>query len=198
VKIDVKIDDAQLRRALDSFSKKQIVAASVRALNKSAVNVRTDAIGEVRKRRALKARTIREAFKIRRANRVKLQAEVAATGNPIPLRDYAARTTGAGVTVKVTNKGGRKLAVDNGRKGFQVASLGQHVFVRTGKFAAASRGKYAGKVREQIKKMYGPSIPTALTSEAVKSSLTRNAVKTVAKRLGEELRFELRRAGLGK
>lgn len=71
----------------------------------------------------------------------------------IPLRDFAARQGARGVKYRISKQGGRKLLPS----GFIVGSLGEHVFSRTGKFAVATKGRYAGLRREKIAKRKGPS-----------------------------------------
>lgn len=184
MQIDIRIDADQLRRAMAQLEYKGVQKATTRALNKAALNVRTEAVKEVRQRRALPAGTVRDAFRIKRASAVYQEAAVIASGRPIALREYGARTTRKGVTVKVMRSGGRKMVAHKGNKAFQLKRFGDHVYARQ------------GATRLPIKKLFGPSIPTALTSAAVMSSLERVGSAAVAKRLTEELNYELGKAGL--
>jgi hypothetical protein len=184
IKVTVKFDDAQLKAALKQFSQQGVTRAAVRALNKAATNVRAESVRIVRERRALPAKTIRDGFSIRRASPATLTSVVTATGRPVPLRDYQARATKKGVTARVVRTGPRKRISHKGNKAFLIKKLGDHVFAReTSK-------------RLPIKKLYGPSIPTALASEAISRAIETKAADSLSKRLQEELLYEMRRARL--
>lgn len=185
ISVDVRADFAMAKRHLHDLAQNRINAATVRALNKAAVNVRTEAVKVVRSVRALPARTVRDAFKIRKASKYKLISTVEATGRPIPLRDYGARRTARGATVKVTKGGARTRVQHKGNTAFIVEKIGGHVFARE------------GDKRLPIKKLYGPSVPTALTKQATMQALGTVGRRAFTARFTEEIRFEIRRAGLG-
>lgn len=71
----------------------------------------------------------------------------------ISLKEFGARQTKAGVSYKISKTRGRKSI----KSAFVVNSLGGHVFVREGAKVKASKGRYAGKMRQPIYKKYGPS-----------------------------------------
>lgn len=181
MKVSVTADLSQIKRAFYDLNRKGVKAATVRALNKAAVNMRTDAIKRVRDVRSLKARTIREAFSIFRANAARLVVDLVARGRPIPLREYAARPTLKGVTVKVMK--GRTLVSHAGNKAFEIIKFGKHVYARE------------SAKRLPIKKLYGPSIPTALTNEAAQAAILATGKRSFLARIKEELRYESRKAG---
>jgi hypothetical protein len=193
IAIDVRVDAKRITQALDKLSKVQVQTATVRALNKAAGNVQTEAIREVRKSRALLAKSVRQAFKIRKANKGNLVASVIATGRPIPLRDYRANQTKAGVTAMI-KPGKRTLWGVPGRRAFKVAKIGNHVFQRQDLYRDTKRGR----LEQPIKKQYGPNIPSALTKASVSRVMGRIAVAAFQKRFTEEMRFELRKAGLAR
>jgi hypothetical protein len=179
IDVRVKLDVADLKRQFAGLEK-ATTAAMVRSLNKTAVSVRAEAVKLIRGRRALKAKTIREAIAIRKATKALLIAEVIVSGRPIPLREYAARQTKRGVTVNVVGR--RQLVKPDGIPTFQIARFGNHVYVRE------------GKKRLPIRKLYGPSLPSALGQQAIEAALVRIATTTFRKRFREEMAFELRRA----
>ena len=157
---------------------KKARGAIARGLNKTAQNVSTSANRAIRQRRALPAKTVREAIKIRRATTQRLESALVVTGRPIALRDYQARQTKNGVTVAVT-PGKRKTVTHSGNKAFIVKKIGGHVFARE------SRSKLP------IKKLFGPSLPSTFVQEEVKKAWTATAVEAMPKRIAEEIRFEL-------
>lgn len=177
MKLDVRLDLTEVKRWATDVQKRKVPTAAARAINKTLTNVRTEASKQIRKERALSASTVKDALTIRRATKLLLFGEVIASGRPIPLKEYQARETRAGVTVKVT-PGKRKLVKHAGNKGFIVHKIGDHVFART------------GKERLPIKKLYGPSIPATFIKQRVLDVLDRVAGESWQKRFAEELRYE--------
>lgn len=176
---DVRGSTAAIIADLDRLQREKVPAATVRALNKAAIAVRAEAVRQVRGQRALSATVIRNAIGISKATKSNPTAIVAASGRPIPLREYAANQTRRGVTVRVTPAGGRKLIFVNGNHAFTIGRFGGHVYVRE------------GKKRLPIRKLYGPSIPTAMVKDAVMAALDKVGHEAWPKRFTEELRYEL-------
>lgn len=178
MKLDVRLDLKEVQKYLTDVQRKRVPRAASRAINKTLTNVRTEASKQIRQKRALKAGVVRQAMSIVRATVARLAGSLNASGRPIPLREYAARRTKKGVTVKVT-PGARKLVTHQGNKGFIVDRIGGHVFARE------------GKQRLPIKKLYGPSIPATFLKEKVVAAMHRVAGANWPKRFAEELRHEL-------
>lgn len=177
MRLNVKLDIEEVKRFATDVQRNRVPLAASRAINKVLGNVRTEASKQIRQERALSASTVRDALTIKRATKALLIGNVTASGRPIPLKEYQARRTKTGVTVKVS-PGGRKLVVFAGNKGFLVDKIGGHVFART------------GKQRLPIKKLYGPSIPSTFVKDKVIAALDRVANDSWAKRFAEELRYE--------
>ncbi|MCC7200903.1 MAG: phage tail protein [Gammaproteobacteria bacterium] len=173
VNLRITFDEAECRRGLQRLHRKVADVALVRALNKTATSVRAEAVRIIRRGRQVKAKTVREAIAVRRANKALMVAEVIVSGRPIPLRDYAARQIGRGVSVNVTGK--RKVVAG----AFQVQKIGNNVFIRQ------------GKKRLPIKKLYGPSLPSVFNADAIQKAVERMALDTLRKRFNEEVRYEL-------
>jgi hypothetical protein len=112
---------------------------------------------------------------VTRARRSSLTAAIVGSDKPIALKDYGARQTRAGVTVKVSEA--RKLVSHLGNRGFIAKKLGGHVFTRD------------TKERFPISKRYGPSISSAV-NDAVADALERVGNEALRKRFAEEVRFE--------
>ena len=182
--IKITVDTSGARKTL-AAAEVAVARARVSALNRVATTARAEAARLIAKRRGLKIGTVKEQILIRRASRALDKAEIVVHGKPISLRDYAARQTRKGVSVVVT-KGQRKRVKVAGNAAFQIQRLGQHVFVRT------------GKARLPIRKLFGPSLPSTFTQEAISSAVIRAAREAWPKRFAEAVAYELRRAGVKK
>ncbi len=107
LKVSVKADIADALKAFD-VAIEDAAKAIPRALNKTARTARAQAAREIRSAGyGMKVAAIKKAISIRKASRSELTAMLKANGRPIPLIQYGARQTKAGVTVAVLN--GRKL-----------------------------------------------------------------------------------------
>jgi hypothetical protein len=165
-----------VRGSMDSIiadlSRKQqqvIEPATIRALNKVASQVKTNAARQMRDAGYnLKVSDIKRSLTINRASSGNLNAKVIASGRPIPLIKYGARQVSSGVSVDVLN--GRKVIANafiatmpSGHKG---------VFVRIGKthkkVTKRGRAVWSGL---PIKELFGPSVPNGLANEAVQAAL---------------------------
>ncbi len=165
VKADISQALAKLDRVRDDVKEKAIV----RALNKTATQVKTQAAREIRDAGYnLKVAEIKRAIAIVRASPSYIQAIVKAIGKPIGLINYAARQVAKGVSVNV--KDGRKLiphafiaTMPSGHKGvFMRVGQGHKKLVRGGKVV------WHGL---PINELYGPSIPSAFINKTVQAAL---------------------------
>ena len=122
---------------------------------------------------------------------MKVASKATATGNPtstivqrktgaIPLRDFKARQTAAGVSYKISKRGKARGLVPSA---FIVKSIAGHVFKRVGAKRPSTKGRYKGKMRQKIVKLYGPS-PWFVT---VKNRLTKPVVKFAKSQLKKEI-----------
>lgn len=170
IKFDVRPDFRAMRRTLTDLQRKKLPQATARALNKTVMEVRTEARREIRKTRKLPVRVINASLKVRKAHKSRLVATITASGEPIPLRDYGATQRRKGVTVNVSGR--RKIVKD----AFIVDKIGRHVFKRV------------GHARLPIKKLYGPSLPTAFVTRAVTAAMTKKAAKAWPKNMSHQLR----------
>lgn len=75
--------------------------------------------------------------------------------------------------------------------GFFATGLHQnrHIFVRTGRMARAMRGRYAGKRREQIKALYGPSVVSFFRWKPRRERMAIVAVEMFEKELARVRKF---------
>lgn len=186
----VKIDTRDVQALMSSLPSKIVIPATVRALNKTAANVRTSASTAIRKRISLSAAVVRDGIVIRKATKDKLQSSLVISGKPIDLKNFKAKQTKRGVTVAI-KPGKRTLyrgtfiiseSAGPQRKGSRqnrVTKLGGNVFKRQ------------GKSRLSITKLVGPSLPTVFSTDEVSSQTLASAKEFLPKRLAEEIRFEL-------
>jgi hypothetical protein len=139
--------------------------AKVRALNKIAAQAKVAASKEIRAAGYnMKAAAIKQKIVIKRATSGSPEVIVRCSGRPIPLIQFSARETRAGVSVSVKN--GRKLI-----KGAFIATMPTGhtgVFIRVGKQHKKINGKWHGL---PIKELYGPSIPAAFGNQIVQTAL---------------------------
>lgn len=186
LKLDVRADVKGITAGLTRYVGEQQKAV-VRALNKTAMQARTEAVRSVRDEGyTIKASAIRRSFTIKKARAGQLVVMLTATGRPITLINYGARTTKSGVSVNVKN--GRKMlrhafiaTMQNGHKG---------VFERIGK--EHKKVKRNGKTIRSglpVKELFGPSIPQSLANDAVNKAIMAKIRQKFPQILKHELAF---------
>lgn len=119
--------------------------------------------------------SIKRAFKIRqrRDSGVVIRGRVR---KGIPLRDFGGKKTRGGVTFKIRRRGGGRRVL---RGGFQVRTIGSHIFTRE------------GRSRLPIRKRYGPDIVQMSDDRLTVVPRTRRAF---FERVGREIPLEEQRA----
>lgn len=156
---------------------RQVIAAEVRAINKTARGLRTQISKGVRKRVALKSSTIKESLSLDKARRrANPSARLSIKPKPISLKHYGARQIRKGVSVRVLKTSGRKLI----KHAFVVSKLGGHPFKRL------------GDARLPIKKLFGPSVRTQV--EHLRPESEAYILSTMGKRIREEIDWEIEKA----
>lgn len=132
-----------------------------RALNKTIVSARTQAVKFVRAEVNLKAKTVTGQMKVTKANFRRLSASLNVKGSPIPLTEYDARESnkGKGTTFRVRKKGARERY--------------PHAFIATmksGHRGVFERRKFGLKRvgRLQIDERFGPSVPAVFARNGLK------------------------------
>jgi hypothetical protein len=202
INVNVKVD---IERALRKFDlvRDDATRAIPRALNRTLTTAQAQAAREiVDAGYGLKVGAIKKSLDLTRATPNRLTAILRATGRPIPLINYGARQTAAGVTVNVLH--GRKLI-----PGAFIATMPsghEGVFVRVGSSARLPGGVSAGKAQRSprgaggkkhglpIRELYGPSIPKAFGNRVVRDALTQAVKERFPTALDQELRYlKLRR-----
>lgn len=185
LKVNVKADIDLLVAKLKA-TEREIMKAVPRSLNKTANTARAEAARLiVDQGYGIKVSYIKRGITVNRASSNDYLAVVRASGKPIPLIQYKARQTKAGVTVQVKN--GRKLIKDafiatmsNGHQG---------VFLRKEGSKHVSRRVRKGGPALPIDELFGPSIPTAFQNKIVMQELTRSVRERFPVVLKQELSF---------
>lgn len=164
---------------------KDEIRAVVRALNKTAAQARTGAVRAVRASGYnIKASAIRRSFRIERATPSRLAVTLRATGAPVPLINYGAVQTKKGVNVRVKN------GSDTFRHAFIATMPNGHkgVFERKGtEHKRVTKGGRSYESGLPIRELYGPSIPDALTNDAVQKALAQTIASKYPAILAHEL-----------
>lgn len=159
--------------------------AAVRALNRTATTVRAEAARRIGREYNIRIGAAKDEMKIRRATAADLKAAVVVSGRPIPLVEFDARQTAAGVSVKV--KGTRKVV---GHAFLATMKTGhQGVYIREIKGSAKRPG------RLPIRQLYSLSLPAAFTQEQIMDALTAIATGRFGEVLQQEMRFVMIKNG---
>lgn len=181
ITVDYKDEIERVKRELSWMRNKAVDAAANRANNRTAVQVRTEAVRslgkEIGKATGLSAAGFRRSMRIIRSTRRTLRAAVVASGRPLPLIGFAARQTTRGVTAAAWGK--RKLY-----RGAFIARM-----------PTGHRGVYArtSKKRLPIRELWGPSIPKVFIDEHVQRSLKTSVTRRWPRNFQRELNYYLRR-----
>lgn len=174
LRIDVRSDIKEVVARLQADVDRLLPQATARALNRTATTVRAQATRRIRERYNLKAGVIRAQLRINRADRNRLTAEVIASGRPIPLIEFSARQTRAGVSVRVI-RGQRKVR--------------RHAFIakmHTGHVGVFER---TSSKRLPIKELFSVSLPVAFARKEILAALEQVAVERFRIEFERELRF---------
>jgi hypothetical protein len=187
INISVQTDISRALSKLAYIREDVADKAVVRALNKTADQVKVQASREIRAAGYnLKAAVIKKSISLDRANRSQVRAIVRASGTPIGLINYAARQTKGGVTVSVKN--GRKLI----RGAFIARMPNGHtgVYERVGN--SHKKVMHGGKVQWRglpIHELFGPSIPSAFMNKTVQGALDTAVREKFPRLLKHEIDF---------
>lgn len=106
---------------------------------------------------------------------------IKASGAHISLKEFGAKQHRAGVSAAPWGK--RRVFP----RSFIIPSLGGHVFSRVGPKRIMMRGRYAGKSRQPLHKLYGPAIP----NEMVKAETAAAFLALVRTQLPAEIAHQI-------
>ena len=149
-------------------------AAAARAFNRALITGRAAAIKEVTKRYAIRAGDVRYTFRMKKATKSDLTAELSSSGSALPLRAFAHKpttdTTGSKrKPIRVTIKTGSTHT-------FTTAFVwNRHIYKRV------------GDKRLPIENMSGPSVPSMLGNDNIVDEVQDIMLEAAEKRLEHEL-----------
>jgi len=133
----------------------------------------------------------------RRANERRVEAVmVLREGYPFPLKFFKPVHGAAGVTVKmdkrIKGKKGESLiagAFQGPRPGVMKRTWKGNVFARQGDKRKMTKGRYAGKMRQPIVKLFGPSPAQAIEDAGIGKLIVAVSSKQLSIQVQERLRF---------
>jgi hypothetical protein len=168
-----------------------------RSLTRAAASAKTFSSRSLRARINLKKSVIDAGIRTKRSSEIqnltalglgRAYFEIRWSGKPFPIRDFAARGTGRGVTFQVSRAQKRKVYKRRGRLGFIVEKLGGNVFVRV-------TDDPPGPVKAKIKKAFGPSIPQFAITQREQQALIVHVRDFWEREVIRNARFALQRRG---
>lgn len=192
LKLDIRADVRDVDRALSGI-KHGTATVVTRAANKAIRTARTAAVrGIARDVPGLKQKRVRAAMRISFANVHYWTSAVSATGLRIPIIDLGARQTQRGIMHRAQD--GRRLipsafiaTMESGHRG---------VFMRKGPKRAMKGGRYAGKQRQPIVELYGPSIPRVFIQERITAQIHEASGRVWLAECERQMQFLRRNIGL--
>lgn len=149
-----------------------------RAINRSLVHSRNQASKLVRQNYTVKATTVRQTFKIKRASKIDLEGAFISKGPTLAAHNFK---FSPGEDTTGTNRRAVKLTIRKDKR-FEV----KKGFVHQGKIF-----QRRGKERLPIKVLTGPAVPQMIGSENVIEELSTQTQETFEKRISHEIRVIL-------
>lgn len=197
--ISVTPDIALAKSYLRQLETRDLPRVVGRSLTRTAATARTFSSRALRARINLKKAVIDAAIRTKRgSNEIqnltalslgRAYFEIRWSGKPFPIREFAARATRSGVTFQVSRrKKSRKVYKRQGRLGFMIEKLGNHVFVRV-------TDDPPGPIKAKIKKAFGPSIPQFAITHTERDALIAHVQKFWAREIISNARYALQRRG---
>lgn len=195
--ISVTPDISGAKAYLARLERQDLPKVIGRTLTRAAAVAKTFSSRSLRSRINLKKSIIDAAIKTRRSSEIqnltalglgRAYFEIRWSGKPFPIRDFAARATGRGVTFQVSRAQRRKVYRRQGRLGFIVEKLGGHVFVRV-------TDDPPGPMKSKLKKAFGPSIPQFAITQREQKALIAHVRDFWERELIRNARYALQRRG---
>lgn len=194
------VDLSELRKLGVDFKifRKASEAATVRALNKTLIGVRTDSVREIREMAPLKALVIRKTMSIKRAKPSLQTGQVVSKGERLNLIHYKARQTKKGVTVQISKDKPRTLVPGafiaqphGGRQVFRRDNYSCDYGPRKMKRKNIPWAKLPKKYRLPIHRKTGPAVPDIMGRELVINKIEEKTATRLEKNSMHELEFEI-------
>jgi len=194
--IEIKFNEADVAHVKSMLRGIDDVVPKVlsRAINDTLAGVKTDASAEIRSIITAKKSAVDGTFRTVKATVTQLSGLVSSSGPPLPLIEFSARQTKAGVSVQVKKKNPRSVikgafiqTLKSGHKG---------VFWREwhgakGPVKKIAYGKLPKKYRLPMKQLFGSRIPDILGDDPVMNAVLAKADDRIHKAVDKELNYEL-------
>jgi hypothetical protein len=192
-------DVAEVKKTLSRLAGDEANKAMVRGINKTMTGVRTDGVKMLKDHYALTASAIRKSWRIRKALFRDPHGVVSSKGTFVRLKEFGARETKTGVSVKVLRTGPRKVV-----KHAFFATLKQNKQVywrkwsgpRKAKDPRMAYGKLPMQYRFPVKALYGPRIQDHLGDPQIIGTLTKLAGQRLSKNMAHEVDYLLGKTGM--
>jgi len=192
--ITITVDTSRLEAKLSQIAG-GLEKAKRRAAARTATHTKKVISDKVRERIAVKASTVKENVSSKKQGDG--QVIRLSKSDRVSLRQFGARQTKKGVSYRIGKTGKRGFVPS----AFIVESLHGQVFKRVGAKRAMTKGRYIGKIRQPIQKLWGPSPWGAFTGGKNQKTVQDATPETVAdtsdfyrKRLEHEISFVINQA----
>lgn len=184
--LNVKADIKQAQRYLSKVEKVAVRKAAARALNRTAQQVRTQAIRDIAKETAIKQKNVRQAVRLSvKAKANSLHSIVEARGKTINLIEFVTPAR-------------KKVGAFRKQKGVRARAWGKSKVYR-GTFIGS--GKNSGKLlvfsrtgkgrKSPIEAKYGPSVPRTFVQNKIMQQIKTTAGKRWPINFAADLKFYL-------
>lgn len=186
IDIDIRSDLRQVAATFTGDIQARMRPAIVTALNRAAVSTRAEAVREIRATYNLRARTVRDQIRLKRATRAVLTALLTASGKRVPLIEFNPRPSAPGkagrrslgVSVLVRRDTGRKLVRHAFVQRMKSGHVGVFMRVQPGdKNNPVYRSKRIrhGGSDLPIAELTSLSLPAAFVNKSIQSVLAKTA-----------------------
>jgi len=181
--IEITVDDREVKKLIKSLNKDQRQTALVRSINRALGGIQTDTNKSVRKELNVTTRTVKETFKLKKANKGDISASLKSTGKPINF--YDKKTGKLNFSGRQTKKGmAFTIKKGRGRQKFKSA------FVAT--MPTGFRGVFVRKIgQRKIKALHTTRVPDILDNQETIDKVLENAGERFIKNLNQQVEYLL-------
>jgi hypothetical protein len=193
--VTMTVKDRGVRRLLDSVNGdvRKLKRNLATAVRETAKNTKSQMAKAVAKELKVTQKVIKSTLKDTvKPSPTMPSAEVSLRPSKrIPLRDFGARQKKSGVSYKISTKGEKGFAegaFQGPRPGAIKASWKGRVFKRKGPKVKMSKGRYAGKMRQPIVQLFGPSPWGVFVKNDMKPEINRDTQAYLVKQIERRIR----------
>lgn len=171
----------QLKEFVDSFTNEVLVKAAIRAINRTAITARQEAVNAVKEQLKLPVGKIRDSFRIKNATETDRDATLSAIGKPLPLFLFSPRQK------IVQTRTGKKKQVS-------VDISGKRTVVQGGFTSAMPSGRIGIFKRKRpsrlpIVELFTGSVAKIFASDKVQARVREKIAPTFVKNFEQDFEF---------